>query len=104
SPTHALRRARLARDVLHDRNGALADERDGHRMGAHAVAREAAGGVGSVESKEYDGEMTSDTKTPFARRKMEEAQFFHWKVVNAGESASTEQPEACQYYSHLFCC
>ena len=43
------RRARLARDVLHDRDGALADERDGHRVGAHAVARDAAGGVGGVE-------------------------------------------------------
>ena len=49
SPAHAVRRARLARDVLHDRDGALADERDGHRMGAHAVARDAAGGVGGVD-------------------------------------------------------
>jgi hypothetical protein len=73
-------------------------------MGAPAVARDAAGGVGGVESKEYDGEMTSDTKTPFARRKMEEAQFFHWKVVNAGESASTERPEAYQYYFNAFLC
>jgi len=31
-------------DLLHDRNGALADERDRHRVGAHAVARGAAGG------------------------------------------------------------
>jgi hypothetical protein len=36
-----VRRARLARDVLHDRDGALADERDGHRVGADAVAWEA---------------------------------------------------------------
>jgi hypothetical protein len=35
-----------ARDLLHDGDGALTDERDGHRMGAHAVARDAAGGVG----------------------------------------------------------
>jgi hypothetical protein len=28
--------ARLARDVLHDRHGAFADERYGHRVGAHA--------------------------------------------------------------------
>jgi hypothetical protein len=27
-----VRRARLARDVLHDRDGALAYERDGHRV------------------------------------------------------------------------
>jgi hypothetical protein len=45
SPTHPLQRARLACDVLHDRDGAFADERDAHRMGADAVARDAAGGV-----------------------------------------------------------
>jgi hypothetical protein len=38
----------LARDVLHDRDGALAHERDRHGMGAHAVARDAAGGVGGA--------------------------------------------------------
>jgi len=38
----------LARDLLHDRHGALADERDRHRVGAHAVARDAAGGVGGA--------------------------------------------------------
>ena len=32
------------RDVLSDRQGALADERNRHRVGAHAVARDAAGG------------------------------------------------------------
>ena len=42
----------LARDVLHDRDGTLAHERDGHRMGAHAVARDAAGGVGGVTKAE----------------------------------------------------
>jgi hypothetical protein len=47
--SHAVRREGLARDVLRDRGGALADERDGHRMGAHALARDAAGGVGGVE-------------------------------------------------------
>jgi hypothetical protein len=45
-----VRRARLARDLLHDRDGALAHERDGHRVGAHALARDAAGGVGGVEA------------------------------------------------------
>ena len=45
---HAVRRQGMARDLLHDRNGALADERDRHRMGAHAVARGAAGGVGDL--------------------------------------------------------
>src|SRR5213594_1297855 len=48
-PTHALRREGLARDLLHDRDGTLAHERDGHRMGAHAVARDSAGGVGGAE-------------------------------------------------------
>ena len=36
--TDALRRARLGGDVLHDGDEAFADQRDGHRMGAHAVA------------------------------------------------------------------
>jgi len=35
----AVRRPWLARDLLHDGRGALADERDGHGVGAHAVAR-----------------------------------------------------------------
>jgi len=34
-PVDAVRRPRLARDVLHHRHGALADEPDGHRVGAH---------------------------------------------------------------------
>jgi len=46
-----LQRSRLAGDVLHDRDGAFADERDGHRVGADAVARDAAGGVGGVEAR-----------------------------------------------------
>jgi hypothetical protein len=33
----------------HGRGPRLADERDRHRMEAHAVARDAAGGVGGVE-------------------------------------------------------
>ena len=45
-----VRRARLARDVLHDRDGTLTYERDGHRMGAHAVARDAADGMGGGEA------------------------------------------------------
>ena len=35
--------------VLQDRDGALADERDRHRVGTHTVARDAAGRVGGVE-------------------------------------------------------
>jgi len=44
-----LRREGLARHPLHDRDGALADRRDRHRVGADAVARDAAGGVGGAE-------------------------------------------------------
>ncbi len=43
---HALRRARLAGHVLHDRDGALADERDRYQLGAHAVARGPVDSVG----------------------------------------------------------
>ena len=50
-----VRRARLARDVLHDRDGALTHERDRHRVGAHAVARDAAGGVGGTEPAAVQG-------------------------------------------------
>ena len=42
----------MAGHVLHERDRALAHERDGHRMGAHALARDAAGGVGGVEEHE----------------------------------------------------
>ena len=41
-------RNRLARDALHGRNRALAHKRDQHRVGAHAVAGDAAGGVGGT--------------------------------------------------------
>src|SRR5215470_11154393 len=47
--TDPVRRPRLARDLLHDRHGTLADECDWHRLGAHAVARDAAGGVGGAQ-------------------------------------------------------
>ena len=40
----------MARHLLHDRDGALADERDMQRVGAHAVARDTAGGVGGTEA------------------------------------------------------
>jgi putative ABC transport system substrate-binding protein len=45
-------RPRLARDVLHDGHGAFADECDRHRVGAHAVARDAARGVGALSNAE----------------------------------------------------
>src|SRR5262245_28596518 len=46
----------LARYVLHDRHGALTHEGDGHYLGAHALARDAAGGVGRAEAimRKYD--------------------------------------------------
>jgi hypothetical protein len=46
------RYARLAGDVLHDRDGTLADERDGNRLEPHAVARHAAGGMGGARARE----------------------------------------------------
>src|SRR5262245_49845905 len=39
----------LAGDGLHGRNGALADQCDGHRVGTHAVECDAAGGVGALK-------------------------------------------------------
>jgi hypothetical protein len=41
---HAVRREGMACHVLHDRDAALADERDRHQMGAYAVARDTAVG------------------------------------------------------------
>jgi hypothetical protein len=38
--------------LLHDRDGAFADECNGHGVGAHAVARDAAGGVGGDDEAE----------------------------------------------------
>src|SRR5206468_8339100 len=46
----------MASHVLHDRDGALADERSGHRVGAHAVARDTASGVGGAHAKPRDVE------------------------------------------------
>ena len=52
-PRHAgsgpRRREGLARDVLHDRDGALDHERDRIGVGAHAVARGPGRGAGGVE-------------------------------------------------------
>jgi len=44
----------MASDLLHDRDGALAYERDGRGLEAHAVARDAAGGVGALKKNEED--------------------------------------------------
>ena len=54
TPAHALRRARLAGDVLHHRDGAFTDECNRHRLGAHALARDAAGGVGGVVARKLN--------------------------------------------------
>jgi hypothetical protein len=49
-PPPATQHSRRARgDVPYERDGALADERERHRVGAHAVTGDAAGGVGGVE-------------------------------------------------------
>jgi len=50
-PVDSVRRARLARNVLQEWDGALADERDRHRMGADAVARDAASGWEALTPK-----------------------------------------------------
>ena len=44
------------RDVLHDGSGALADQCEGHHVGAHTVAHDAAGGVGGAEEGLSDGQ------------------------------------------------
>src|SRR5712691_1190939 len=45
SPAHAVRRARLAGDLLHDRDGALDHERDRLSVGTDAVASRPGRGV-----------------------------------------------------------
>jgi len=45
----------VASDVLHDRDGTLADEHNRHRVRADAVARDAAGGVGRAEQGDMNG-------------------------------------------------
>jgi len=44
------------RDVLYNRHGALSDERDRHRVGADAVARDVTGGVGGADEERGDGD------------------------------------------------
>ena len=51
----SVRRAWLAGHLLHDRDGALAHERDGHRMGAHTLARDAAGCEGGATTGQPRG-------------------------------------------------
>ena len=46
---HAVRREGLAGNLLHQRDGALTDERDRYRVGTHAVARGPERGVGGAE-------------------------------------------------------
>src|SRR4029453_6297912 len=58
-PSHRIARARPtrpARDVLHDRDEALAHECDGHWVGTHALARGAARGAegSAVNARGYD--------------------------------------------------
>src|SRR4029453_1276370 len=51
--THAPRREGMAGDLLHDGHGPFAHERERHRVGAHAVARDAAGCVGGAAEGQY---------------------------------------------------
>jgi hypothetical protein len=56
-------------DVLCGGDGALAHERDGHRVGAHALARDAAGDVGAVkEQRPMKQPMTTGPGSPMARQ------------------------------------
>ena len=57
----------MAGDLLHDGHGAFANERDRHRVGAHAVARDAACGVrGSIEDSEE--QLVSEPEPSAGRR------------------------------------
>src|SRR5437660_1310540 len=60
-PIDPVRRTRLARDVLHGRDGALADERDRHWVGADAVARGPGRGVGGAAAGSAYGEKSTMT-------------------------------------------
>src|SRR5204862_1327149 len=60
-----VRRAGLARDVLHERDGALAHERDGHGVGAYTVAGGAGGGVGGTETGRGEHSMTDWGRVEF---------------------------------------
>jgi hypothetical protein len=52
---------------LRDRDGTLADERDRHRMGAHAVARDAASRVGGVVRSQRAGVERISFEEPYVR-------------------------------------
>jgi len=58
----------MARHVLHDGHGTLGDKRDRHRMGAHAVARDAAGGVGGARENQTFEPMTTKAQGTPANR------------------------------------
>jgi hypothetical protein len=57
------------RDLLHDRDGALANERHGHRVGPHAVARDAAGAWEALKKPRAGVERISFEK-PCVRSKL----------------------------------
>src|SRR5438105_1622720 len=67
SPAHAIRREGLAGDLLHDGDGALANERDGHRVGTNAMARDAVGGVGGADEGRGGQPMTKSTRSKWER-------------------------------------
>src|SRR5438094_9545991 len=53
-PANPLRREELARYLIHDRDGALAHERDGHRMGTDALAGSPAGSARGADESDDD--------------------------------------------------
>jgi len=53
----------VPRDLLHDRHGALGDERDRHRMGADAVACGPGRGAGRAADGQYLTDAKSMTRT-----------------------------------------
>ena len=48
--------------------------------------------------------MSNAPKLASPQRKMSQAQFFYWKIVNAAEPSPTEPPEAFDYYLSAFLC
>jgi integrase len=57
---------RIARNVLHDLDGALARRRDGHRVEAHALARDTAGCVGGHQGGRFPKFRLYDLRHSFA--------------------------------------
>jgi len=48
--------------------------------------------------------MSNAPKLASPQRKMSQAQFFYWKIVNAAEPSTTEPPDAFDHYLSAFLC